>query len=120
MVLSSENGAYVGSFPLNFTVNKKAVYVQWIGYSLDGEANVTVAGNTTLSGLAAGLHNLTVYVIDVYGITGASETINFTIEPEEKQQDTESFPVVPVAAASVASVVIIGVGLLVYFKKRKH
>jgi parallel beta-helix repeat protein len=108
-VLSSENGTYVGSFPLNFTVNRPAL---WMGYSLDGEANVTVAGNTTLSGLAAGLHNLTVYVIDVYSITGASETINFTIKPE-------SFPTALVIAASGASIAIIGVGLLFYFRKRK-
>ena len=30
------------------------------------------------------------------------------------------FPVVPVAAASVAIVAIVGVGLMVYFKKRKR
>jgi parallel beta-helix repeat protein len=108
-VFSSENGTYVGSFPLNFTVNKPT---QWMGYSLDGEANVTVAGNTTLSGLETGLHNLTVYVIDVYGITGASATVTFTIEPEP-------FPTVLVIA-SVAGIAVGAVGLLVYFKKRKH
>jgi parallel beta-helix repeat protein len=36
------------------------------------------------------------------------------------QSDVEPFPVVPVAAASVATVAIVGVSLLVYFKKRKH
>jgi nitrous oxidase accessory protein len=38
--------------------------------------------------------------------------------PETPQ--TEAFPVAPVIAASVATVVVVGIGLLVYFKKRKH
>jgi parallel beta-helix repeat protein len=108
-LLSSENGTYVGSFPLNFTVNKPAA---WLGYSLDGEANVTVAGNITLSGLATGLHNLTVYATDVYGTTGASETVTFTIEPEP-------FPTTLVIASLIILTIVV-LGLLLYFKKRKH
>ena len=69
-------------------------------------------GNTTISGLANGLHNVTVYARDEFGNVGASETAYFSVEVP--------FPVVPVAAASVAAVAIIGVGLLVYFKKRKR
>jgi hypothetical protein len=50
----------------------------------------------------------------VFGYVGVSETIFFTIvEPEP-------FPTALVATASAASVGIIAVGLLVYFKKRKH
>jgi parallel beta-helix repeat protein len=109
-VLSFENVLYSDSVSLNFTVSKP---VRWMSYSLDGQDNVTVTGNFTLSGLATGLHNLTVYVTDVYGITGASETVTFTIEPEP-------FPTALVIAASGASIAIIGVGLLVYFKKRKR
>jgi len=43
--------------------------------------------------------------------------------PSPSQDDSltaESFPTTFVAATSVASVAIIGIGLLVYFKKRKH
>jgi N-acetylneuraminic acid mutarotase len=36
------------------------------------------------------------------------------------QQSPEPFPTVIVAAASGASVAVIGAGLLIYFKKRKH
>ena len=50
------------------------------------EANVTIAGNTTLPKLAYGLHNLTLYAIDVVGNTGASETLNFTITKSEPPQ----------------------------------
>jgi hypothetical protein len=81
-------------------------------YTLDGE-NLGVSGNTTLAGLAYGVHNVTVYAVDTAGNTGASETVVFTVAEEP-------FPVVPVAAASATSIALIGGGLLVYFKKRKH
>jgi len=81
-----------------------------MGYSLDGQDNVTVTGNTTIAGLGSGLHNVTVYAEDAFENEGASETITFNIED----------PTTLVAAASGASVAIIGIGLLVYFKKRKH
>jgi LPXTG-motif cell wall-anchored protein len=42
----------------------------------------------------------------------ASETLTFTISPP--------FPIVPVAAVSVATIALVSGGLLVYFKKRKH
>jgi N-acetylneuraminic acid mutarotase len=97
------------SVSLVFTVDKP---VNWTGYSLDGKQNVTVAGNTTLTGLSSGLHNVTVYANDTYGNMGASETVIFTI--------SEPFPTALVAAASGASIAIIVVGLLVYFKKRNR
>jgi len=93
---------------LNFSVNRP---VTWVGYSLDGEDNVTITGNTTLSGLSAGLHNVTVYARDYLDNIGVSETVSFIVEAP--------FPTMLVAA-STASAVIIGIGLLVYFKKRKH
>ncbi len=115
-VLCPENTFYVSTenevdVPLNFTVNEP---VSRIAYSLNGQANVTVVVNTTLTGLVHGAHNVTVYAWDEAGNVGASETVAFTIA------EPESFPVVPVAAASAASVAVMGVGLLVYFKKRKR
>jgi hypothetical protein len=95
---------------LTFTVDK---IVNWTGYSLDGQQNVTITGNITLTGLSSGLHNVTVYANDTYGNIGASETVTFTVAVPEP------FPTVPVAAASVAAVAVVGVVLLVYFKKRK-
>jgi parallel beta-helix repeat protein len=99
--------------PLNFSVNVLSPIksVNWTGYSLDGQQNVTVTGNTTLTGLSNGSHNVTVYGNDTYGNMAASETVTFTIP--------QPFPTTLVAAASVAIVAVVGVGLLVYFKKRK-
>jgi hypothetical protein len=110
-ILSLENQTYYTSnVPLNFTVNEVTTQ---ISYSLDGQNNVTLTGNTTLTGLSNGLHNVTVYASDELENTGASETISFRVAEEP-------FPVAPVAAASVAAIAAVGVGLLVYFKKRKH
>jgi hypothetical protein len=110
-ILSLENQTYYTSnVPLNFTVNEVTTQ---ISYSLDGQNNVTLTGNTTLTGLSNGLHNVTVYASDELENTGASETISFGVAEEP-------FPVAPVAAASVAAIAAVGVGLLVYFKKRKH
>jgi len=61
--------------------------------------------------LANGEHNLTVYATDEAGNMGASETIYFSV--------AEPFPTTLVMA-SVITVSVAGIALLVYFKKRKH
>ena len=112
-IVSPENKNYTSSnVSLAFTLNKPAA---WMGYSLDGQENATITGNTTIAGLTNGLHNITVYAKDEFKNTGSSETITFTIVKEP-----EPFPSAIVAAASGASVAVISVGLLVYFKKRKR
>ncbi len=111
-VVSPENKTYAASnVSLAFTVNKPA---SWLGYSLDGQETVTITGNTTIAGLLNGLHNITVYANYTFGNTGASQTIQFTIAEE-----TEPFSTTWLIA-SVMLVAVIGVGLMVYFKKHKH
>lgn len=95
---------------MNFTVNE---FVSQITYSLNGQENVTITGNTTLTGLSNGVYNVTVYAWDIAGNTGASETLRFSIEAPEP------FPTTLVVA-SVVLVTVISVVLLVYFKKRNH
>jgi len=111
-IISPENKVYNDtSVPLTFLIYEAS---SWMGYSLDGQDNVTIAGNTTLSGLPNGSYNLTVYVTDSSGNTGASETIYFDVDAPEP------FPVVPVAAASGVSIAGVAVCLLYYRKKRNH
>lgn len=74
---------------------------------------MTIAGNIILTGLSEGAHNVTVYATDIAGHVGASETITFTVAKPESLPTT-------MVIAPIASVVVIGVGLLVYFKKRGH
>jgi hypothetical protein len=110
-ILSPENKAYnTSDVPLDFTVNEAVVH---ISYSLDGQENVTAAGNMTLTRLSNGAHNVTVYAADEAGNMGASETATFTVAVPEP------FPVVPVVTISVI-IAVVTVGILVYFKKRKR
>jgi len=108
-VVSPVNKIYnESSVSLVFTVDKP---VNWTGYSLDGQDNITISGNTTIAGLSNGLHNVTVYARDEFENVGISQTITFRVEAP--------FPTTLVITP-IASVAIVGVGLLVYFKKRKR
>jgi hypothetical protein len=110
-ILQMHNKTYTDSNALlNFTVNEP-VWNIW--YVLDGKERVTISENVTLSGLINGEHNVTVYATDLAGHIGASETVYFSVEAPETFQTTTV--VVP-----VASVAVVGAGLLVYFKKRKR
>ena len=102
------------SVPLAFTLGTSPI--SWVGYSLDGNDNVTVTGNTTLTGLSNGEHNITVYANDTFGNAAASQTVNFTVAVPPVIQ---SFPAATVAAASGVSAVVVIAGLMVYFRKRK-
>jgi hypothetical protein len=76
-IISPENTTYPNSFvPLIYAVNET---IHWSGYSLDGGANVTISGNTTITGLVDGPHSITVYANDSAGNMGASEAVQFTI-----------------------------------------
>lgn len=76
--ISIENRAYNSTnIMLGFSVNDT---VSWMGYSLDNQANATLAGNMTLSGLSEGSHNVVVYANDSAGNMGKSDTIFFTVD----------------------------------------
>lgn len=110
-VLSPLNQTYNKSYiPLLFTANKA---VDWMGYSLNGQQNVTLTGNGTIINLKNGLQNVTVYANDTFGNMGAS-TVSFTVAGQG------TFPTSTVAAVSVAAVVVIGVVLALIAKKRKR
>jgi len=115
-IVSPENKTYTTTdVTLDFTVSEAT---SWIKYSLDGQANVTITGSTTLSGLADGLHSITVYAQDTDGLTGISETIYFTISEGAEPTQSESFPITWIAAA-IAVVVVVGVALLYFLKIKK-
>jgi hypothetical protein len=114
-ILSPETKVYnTSDVQLNFTVDEP---VSQISYSLDGRDNVTVVGNRTLPDLSEGEHNVTVYAIDSGGKVGTSETVAFTIVKEPELP--EPFPTALVTTTSIITIVVVSVGLLVYFKKHK-
>jgi hypothetical protein len=110
-ILSLKGGTFkTAEIPLNFTVSEQA---SKISYVLDGQKNKTISGNTTLTGLSDGGHNVTVYATDEAGNTGVSEVIYFSVDVPEP------FPTTLVVVA-VVSVAFVAIGLLMYFKKRKR
>jgi hypothetical protein len=109
-VLSPVNQVFnESSVPLVFTVDKQ---VSWMGYSLDGQDNITISGNSTLNGLTNGLHKITVYANDTFGNMCASETLTFSVAV------AATAPLVLASAGLGIAVLIVGVGLFYYVKKR--
>lgn len=109
---SIKNTTYTQTdLPLNFKLDQS---VQWIAYCLDGQENITITGNSTLSS-NAGSHQLKVYATDYAGNCGASETIYFEI--------TETLPLPSATSISTIAIIIIGLGSITYFirhKMKKH
>ena len=121
LVMSPANQTYnKPTVPLTFSADK---IISWASYSLDGEQNVTLtidsglaSGsiiNETLTNLTGGYHNITVYANSTFGYNSVSQTVTFKIVKPEP------FPTVAVATISAVVVVVVLVGLLVYFKKPK-
>ena len=98
--------------PLNFTVDQPT---SWLGYSLDNLANVTIGGNTTLTGLSVGNHSLVVYGNNTFGDMAKSETIHFIAkEPETSLALTVIVPIV------IAIIIKFSFTILLYKKKEEN
>ena len=111
--LPPENVSSTSSVPLNLTINES---YSKIAYSLNGQQNVTVSGNSTIPHLPFGQYNVTFYVWDIAGNIGTSETANFTVaEIPQTVGTTDSSLLLP-ATAALSTVIIIGIVLL--FKRR--
>jgi hypothetical protein len=76
-LVSPQNQSYNSTLvSLTFTVNETT---SWTGYSLDGEPNVTIAGNTTLT-ISEGSYIIMVYANDTAGYVGASDIVHFVVD----------------------------------------
>jgi hypothetical protein len=110
-IMQMQNKTYADySASLNFTVNEP---VSQIWYVLDGHENVAISENVTLTGLMNGEHNVTVYAQDLVGHVGVSKSVIFTVAKPEP------FPTTLIIAP-IASVAVVGAGLLVYLKKHRR
>jgi hypothetical protein len=110
-ILYLENKTYSSTVPLDFVTNES---ISQSLMSIDGLQNVTITGNTTLSALTNGAHNVTVFVKDKAGNVGASQTITFTIA-----ESVSTTLIIGSSVAVAAVVAAVGLGLLVHFKKRQ-
>lgn len=119
--VSIQNKSYSSNeIPLTFNINEN---VSKITYSLDDKSNMTITGNTTITGLSNGVHNLTIYATDYAGNIGTTQTINFNVikaaeNPSQVKQQVQpqSFPTASVIAAFI-SVTVFLVGVIIYFKR---
>lgn len=76
-IIMPGNTTYRGTnITLTFTADLNA---SWIGYSLDGKANVTITGNVTLTNLSYGLHYIVICANDTSGNIHSSAKVYFTI-----------------------------------------
>lgn len=94
VLLSPGDGTVVTRpVPLVFKVNEGT---DWIGYRLDGLANVTIDGNSTLTNLPIGSHKVMVYANDTSGNQGFSQENQFTaVNRPPEASFTESATTVP-------------------------
>ena len=140
----------VTSLPLNVTIKTFNSYQEeyntnthrLVSYSLDGENSQFIddtfqkevppgyivgeytifAASVFLSGLREGSHNLTVRA--QYDYTTTYDSSHWHFESESSVffsiDIAEPFPIALVITASGVSIAVIGLGLLVYFKKRNR
>jgi hypothetical protein len=94
-----------------FTVSETT---SWIGYSLDGQMNVTITGNITLSGLSEGSHSLIVYANDTAGNVGHSDSVYFGTEAQ--QAGPFSMWIVAACLCAVVIAILVGVAVLFYLR----
>jgi hypothetical protein len=142
-IASPEETVYnVHTVPLNISIRTTNGlrfgynnYVTEIFYCLDGKKNVSVhftetvtSGGahhyyralTDLSSLADGDHNIAIYAIGK-SYPFVLDSIDFANRYSLKTTVTQStYFSTALVIASVTTVVVVGVGLLIYFKKCKH
>jgi hypothetical protein len=116
--LSIENNTYkMTEVPLIFNVNEASE----ISYSLDNQANVTMIGNTTLTGLANGSHNMIVYATDTAGHTGKSQNISFIINLESKTSTNSSLNIINITfVAVIITAILVFAPIVILFYERKY
>lgn len=110
-IISPENKTYtVSDVPLTFAVDENT---SRLTYSLDGQKNVTITGNTTLPGVSNGTHTLVLYARNSFGDVSTSGIAYFSVSVA----GSGLFPFL--LATAVAIVVILAV-ILVYVRKLRR
>ena len=117
--VSVENRTYAQkTLPLNFTLDGPT---SWMGYCVDNQANETIKGNTTITGLNVGPHTLKVFANDTAGNMGVSNTSNFTIsQPIEDPPSVSNYSLDRTFLTAIVIVgVVVAVAALVYVWRKK-
>jgi len=114
LLISPANTTYTTkSVPLSYSVSEHA---NWVGYSIDNQANVTVTGNLTLTELPNGLHTLAIYANNTEGNDAKTQTVTF----ETKNEAITSITLETCVLAITATVLACAAGGLLFFFTRRH
>jgi hypothetical protein len=114
-VLSSDNQTYSSNNVLfNFTIDKAT---SWIGYSFDGQQNITVTSNFTIANMTNGLHDLAIYANDTFGNMGI-QTSNFNVNLINST--TKSFPITIQTLIIITIITVIAVIIVSLLLFRSH
>ncbi len=70
----------VTSVDLNWTAVAEGSTIDWVGYSLDGAANVTLVANVSIGPLGEGEHNVTIWANNTENVFGVSSLTTFFID----------------------------------------
>jgi parallel beta-helix repeat protein len=95
---------------LNFWVSRETSEIK---YSLDGATTVALIDNLTLTKLANGNHNATLYATGLSGNEAQPKTVNFTISKPPLQPDLIAL----LAVVPILVVILVGVILLLLRKR---
>ncbi|MGD0495758.1 MAG: NosD domain-containing protein [Candidatus Bathyarchaeia archaeon] len=110
-IISPENKTYtVSDVPLTFTVNEET---SWLAYSLDGQSNMTISGNTTLPGVSNGTHTLVLYARNSFGDVSTSGIVYFSVS-------AGGLGLFPFLLATAVAIVVILVVAFVYLRKLRR
>jgi len=110
-IILPENKTYtVSDVPLTFTVDEET---SWLAYSLDGQDNVTITGNTTLPGVSNGTHTLVLYARNSFGDVSASGIVYFRVS-------AAGLGLFPFLLATAVAIVVILAVVLVYLRKLRR
>ncbi len=121
-ILSPANTSYAAvgnsyiTVPLTFETD---ISLSWVGYSLDGGANVTGVNGTSIE-LPVNSESLTLYANGTSGNWAVPVTVYFTVAWNGGTPPPEPFPWLPVAAVSVAVATVIALIAVVYVRKHKR
>jgi hypothetical protein len=130
-LISGNENFETSNVPLNFSLNESPSSIM---YSLDNQPDITILGNTTLTGLPLGPHSLTLYVNDTAGNT-AAKTLTFNIvsptpkptiptpppstAPEPATQATRLRPKIAYVMAGLVAFLMLATTLVLHRKKRE-
>jgi hypothetical protein len=115
LLLSPQNITYTkNEVPLTYIINKEAKYV---GYVLDNSSGNSLTGNTTLSDLSEGQHEVTIKAMNGFSIYSENK-VYFEINTAKPEKPLALGNQTIALGIAVAVIVVVAVAVVMLYKKR--